>query len=173
MTEGQIPVHLDPLRAAETGRRISGRMPLAKMERLAEIAVAPLSGEAEVDFEFGIDHQGLRYLAGTIQCEVKLECQRCLEPMPFLVDSEIRLAFVESSLAAEMLPTHYEPYLYDGQPLYLQTVVEDEILLSLPIVSRHSDRECLMTTDEDETTEETGQTPRNPFEVLAELKTKR
>lgn len=172
MSEGRIPVHVDALRETDGGRQIVGRMALGEMTRLAEATVAPLEGDVQVELEFGIDHQAIRFLTGTVRCTVLLECQRCLQAMPFTVDSAIRLAFVKNQSAAEALPSDYDPYLLDGEPLYLKTVVEDEVLLSLPTIARHPEGECDMTQADHETVGETGQVRKNPFAALAEMKLK-
>ncbi len=177
MCEGRLPVHVDPIRMAETGRILEGTMALSRMDRLAEALIFKPEGDASVRLEFGVDEQGIRNLLLRIKTELVLECQRCLEPMSFPIDTQMQLAMVTSQGEAEMLPSDYEPLLVGDEPLYLQDLVEDELLLSLPIVPRHPTDECpaggAAQRSGDEMPQQDEKPKDNPFAKLADLKLKR
>ena len=176
MFNERLPVHIDPIRMAETRRLLKGHVPFSELKRLGE-SLVETGGNVEVSLEFGIDAEGIRYMNGRIRAVLMLECQRCLEPMPFDVDREFALGMVRNETEAEALPSHYEPLQIDGQPLFLRDVLEDELLLSLPVVARHAEDECSVTLNEadapaEEEREDTGKEEKeNPFSVLAGLKT--
>jgi uncharacterized protein len=179
MFEERLPVHIDPLRMAETRRLLQGHVALAEMARLAE-SLQESGGDVAVSLEFGIDEEGIRYMRGRIQAEVGLECQRCLETMRHVIDNDFALALVHSATEAEALPSHYEPLQLDNQPLFLRDVIEDELLLALPIVARHAKEECSVELADAEAPAETDERKDtgkeekvNPFSVLAGLKTER
>jgi uncharacterized protein len=161
---------------AETRRLLQGHVSLSEMKRLGE-SLVDNSGNVEVSLEFGIDAEGIRYMHGRLHTVLMLECQRCLEPMRFAVDRDFALGMVRSETEAEALPSHYEPLQLDGQPLFLRDVLEDELLLSLPIVARHAEDECSVKLNDaeapaEEERENTGKEEKeNPFSVLAGLKT--
>lgn len=165
---------------AETRRLLQGHVPLVEMKRLSE-SLMDTGGSAEVSLEFGIDAEGIRYMRGRIRTVLTLKCQRCLEGMRFVVDSEFALGMVQGEAQAEALPSHYEPLQLDGQPLFLRDVLEDELLLALPIVARHPSDECDVVLeaaaapveDEHEDKDTGGSEKANPFSVLAGLKTDR
>jgi uncharacterized protein len=174
MFSERLPVHIDPLRMVEARRVLHGSITLAEMARLLEAVVAA-PGEVQVSLEFGRDVEGIRYMRGILQAELVLECQRCLGNMDFQVDSRFQLALVRSMEEAEKLPSHYEPLLLDGEPLFLRDVLEDELLLALPIIARHADTNCHgglnAAGQEDDLAIDTGSTDKpNPFSVLANLK---
>lgn len=175
MFDERLPVHIDPIRMAETRRLFEGRIALAEMARLGE-SLQDSDGDVTVSLEFGIDNEGIRFVRGHIQAEVSLECQRCLETMRYPIDSEFLLAVVRNEVEAEALPSHYEPLLVGGEPLFLRDIIEDELLLALPIVAMHTQEECSVNTSSGQETgdlrEDTGATVKeNPFAVLADLKT--
>ncbi len=173
MFNERLPVHIDPIRMAETRRLLQGQLALAEMERLGG-ALLNNDGEVAVSLEFGTDSEGIRYMRGRIQAEVSLECQRCLEPMRYPIDSEFALAMVRSAPEAEALPSHYEPLLVEDEPLFLRDIIEDELLLALPIVPMHASEECRVDTSlggAGETHSDKDAEKGNPFSVLANLKT--
>ena len=174
MFNERLPVHIDPLRMADTRRLLQGQIALAEMARLGE-SLQDSDGEVTISLEFGTDNEGIRFMRGRIQAEVSLECQRCLETMRFPIDSEFALALVRSTVEAESLPSHYEPLLVEGEPLFLRDIIEDELLLALPIVAMHPPEECRIETsskpEAGETHNDTGEAGKaNPFSVLADLK---
>lgn len=170
MFSERLPVHIDPIRMAETRRLLEGRIALAEMARLSG-SLLDSEGEVTVSLEFGVDSEGMRFMRGRIQAEVSLECQRCLETMRYPVDSEFSLALVRSTAEAEALPSHYEPLLVEGEPLFLRDIIEDELLLALPIVPMHAPEECSVGSSADEARKDTGATKKeSPFAVLADLK---
>jgi len=174
MFNERLPVHIDPIRMAETRRLLQGSIALAEMARLAE-SLQDTDGEVAVSLEFGIDNEGIRFMRGHIEAEVGLECQRCLETMRYPIDSEFSLAMVRNAGEAETLPSHYEPLLVGGEPLFLRDIIEDELLLALPIVAMHPPEECSVRISSDrqagKTNTDTGATAKeNPFAVLADLK---
>ncbi|MGM0592984.1 MAG: YceD family protein [Pseudomonadota bacterium] len=178
MSNERLPVHIDPLRMAETRRLLQGRFALAEMARLGESLLSS-DGDVAVSLEFGIDEEGIRYLRGTLQTVLPLECQRCLEKLNQVIDTAFALALVQSTTEAEALPSHYEPLQVDNQPLFLRDVIEDELLLALPIVAKHTKEQCRVDLDEveqepaaDNEATDTGEEEKaNPFSVLAGLKT--
>ncbi len=170
MSDERLPLHIDPVRLAKTGAHLHGHMTLAAMTRLVP-ALQSEAGEAEVDMVFGVDKEGRAAVNLRLLATVTLICQRCLEPMAYSIDTVRRLGVVGSEAGAERLPSQYEPLLFAGEPLFLRDLIEDELILSLPLVPRHSDERCAPAASESR--EETGDTDRdraNPFAILAELK---
>ncbi|MDH5784370.1 MAG: YceD family protein [Chromatiales bacterium] len=159
---------------AETGRLLEGGYSLEEMERLHD-SLLEQSGKVVVSLEFGVDAEGIRYMKGRLQTALTLECQRCLQAMQQPVDTEFALGLVRSNDAAELLPSHYEPLLVEDDTLFLRDVIEDELLLALPLVAMHEPSQCVdihaqadqAQRDEDNCGEEK---KANPFAALATLK---
>lgn len=174
MSSERLPVHIEPLRMVEARRVLHGQIPLGEMERLQQ-SVTGATGEVMAELEFGVDVEGIRFMRGRLQAMVTLQCQRCLDAMDYPIDSRFALALVRDTRQAEALPSHYEPLVVDGEPMFLRDVLEDELLLALPIVAKHDEGRCkLMPNGAEPVGQEVpGKAAGNPFSVLAGLKTDR
>lgn len=169
MFDERLPVHIDPVRFAETGRELTGRLALNEMERLSSLLMER-GGEAEVALSFGVDHEGIRYMRGHITAELVVQCQRCLGPLPLKLSTELLLGIVREGETRE-LPAYYEPLPVGSEPIFLRDIVEDELMLSLPIVPKHAEGQCPVPTGRvNDKTDSGGAVEGNPFAVLAGLK---
>lgn len=171
----RLPEHVDLFRFADSRRMLRGRLPLARLSRLAPL-LASTEGEASVVLDFGVDDMGVRFMRGSIAADLTLVCQRCLEPMPFPVAIEIGFGLVHSEREAEQTPMAWEPLVIDTVPAVLADIIEDELILALPLVSTHPQESCpagdfLKRQAEDQQADE-GE-GANPFAVLSNLKRKR
>ena len=169
MFDERLPVHIDPVRYAETGRELRGQISISEMERLAAMLV-DTAGEVQVELTFGVDHEGIRYMRGHIKADVVMQCQRCLGPLPLKIETELALAVVSERDERE-LPSYYEPLPVGHEPIFLRDIIEDELMLSLPIVPRHEEGQCPDLAGKAEDKKDSGgMAEENPFAVLAGLK---
>lgn len=167
---GSLPDQMDVLRLAESGRTLRGHLPLAALTRLAP-ALSVRDGEVAV--EMTGDKEGrVRILRGRIKTALTLVCQRCLEPMAVPIDVQFQLGLVTSEEQAERLPADLEPLLVSGPTLRLADVVEDELILALPVVVLHPEGSaCSARVPEPAPSEPVEPEPRkHPFAALAQLK---
>jgi len=168
MSEKFIPEHIDPFRYAEQTLALDGYVKVADMERLR----ANLSGVDEkvaVSLQFGRDEQGLAFIKGHIKANLLLQCQRCMEPYNYEIISDFVVGIVTTLDEANALPEHYEPALTKEGHLALRELIEDELILNLPIIPRHEPEQCkvkLPIAESGFTSDEEG----NPFNVLKTLK---
>ena len=165
-----LPDRLDLIATAKAGRVLRGTIAVAGVERLLP-ALTSGQGELQVELSLGKDAGGTCFLAGTIEGEVVLRCQRCMQNMPQPLDIEFRLGLIRDESAMEKLPDSYEPLEVTAEPAILVDIIADEVLLALPIVPLHKD------TDECRAFVEAYKPPQdeqreNPFAVLAKLKQK-
>lgn len=168
MSDERLPLHIDPLRLARSGTQLRGRMALAPMERFAPL-LAAADGEVGVALDFGFDAERRVFVRLHLSTEVSLVCQRCLGPVRHRIEVERLLGVVSSEAQAEHLPGTYEPLFVTEEPLFLREVIEDELILSLPIVPRHDEGECTPAQPA-AGKEAQGETRENPFAVLNRLK---
>jgi uncharacterized protein len=162
----RLPQRIDPRRLADQGRSLQGDIPLSQMPRLRR-SLLTAEGAAHVDLAFGIDGVGTPYVAGTVQARLRLTCQRCLRPLEISVQSRMSLGIVDSEAQAECLPECYEPLLLESRSIALAAMVEDDLILSLPIAPLHPRAVC----DADVPAEmAVGPARDGPFAVLARLK---
>ena len=115
-------------------RSFQGVLPLASMRRLAT-SLAAVEGEVAFDLEFDKDATGIPYLHVKANTALPLTCQRTLEAfaLPVQVDTRLGLLTKEEDEAA--LPAGYEPLmLTESGGLKLADVIEDELILAVPVV---------------------------------------
>lgn len=174
-----VPEKLDLAAFARDGASLQGEWPAASLDRLADSAApeAPASGwpalswglHGEIRQPKGGAVQTWLHLAA--QAQVQLTCQRCLKPVREDLAVSRWFRFVkDEDMAAELDMDSDDDVLALARHLNLRELVEDELLLELPVVPRHD--ECPeplphANVEEDETPEE--ERP-NPFAALAALK---
>jgi len=181
--------------------RIDAALPLQSLARL-QTFLADASGDVSISLQFGLDAEGRKQLNGSISAELHLTCQRCLRSLPLLVESElVMLVFANRQELEKQLPTggydkdllvldelqaerllaeklqsgSQELGVATEQELDLRALVEDELILSLPLVPLHEDGNCseawnsLRESSEAQEREVTQMVP-SPFAVLAQLR---
>ena len=174
---------IEPLALAARGRVLEGRLPVSSLTRLLPLLVLddPESAtqyEAEYVLDFGVDEGGTPRVLGSVKATLPLRCQRCMEKMDFSVSTQTQLGMVSSRSAAEQLPERYDPLLVTGDEdneISVASIVEDELILALPLVAMHSNEECPQGKaflSNSETGQQDAPSPQreNPFAVLAQLK---
>src|SRR5699024_12580680 len=70
--------------------------------------------------------------------ELQLTCQRCLETLQQQVNAAVNLIMVWSQETDQALPESYDPWLITEDKMDVSTLLEDEILLSLPRSEEHT-----------------------------------
>lgn len=165
-----LPRQVDPRKLVVQDAVLAGLVPGASLERLGE-SVAIVGEHATESLAFARDEEGRPIVEGEVHLEVCTQCQRCLQPMNLELVSNTRLAIVWDEEHAEKLPSSLDPWIVPGDAADLFGLVEDELLLALPIVAFHDEAECgqsghFSTGDFEDSPKE------NPFQVLAQLKNK-
>jgi len=170
------PLRLDVAAFAKEAGRLEGHWPLARFDRIAASAAAGVSVTAADEVVWsargeqrqlrGGEHQTWLHLDAA--AHVSLECQRCLKPVSVALKISRNFLFVHGEDAAAQLDADSEDdVLAITRALDLHELVEDELLLALPIVPRHEVcPEPLAVAGDDESAEE----KPNPFAALAVLK---
>jgi len=167
---GRLPEYIDPFRLADAGQALRGSLALARFKRLTPFLNSG-EGEVAVELRFGVDEGGQRYLRGHISAELELVCQRCLGPMAQAIETDMRLGLVESAAEGDQLPGAYEPLVVEEPPISVADVIEDELILALPLVAMHPREECPASDRVSEgPSEDSGTDTENPFAVLANMK---
>jgi len=172
----RLPVQIDPIRLAQQGRTFAGQIPVSRLPRLSGLVVSD-QGEVEVNLDFHKDARGRHCLRGNVRGTLQLECQRCMKAMQLPVDSRFELILVESDAEADCQGEGDEVFIVESTPILLTDIIEDELMLSLPLVASHDEPDCGIAiqpeteTELDEGEQVADEKP-NPFAALAELKHK-
>ena len=172
----RLPLQVDPIRLAARGEHLQGTIPLKQMKRLTGALLSD-KGDVFLDAEFSVDINHVVILAGNIDTDTKLICQRCMGEMDLPIKIDFQVAFVRTEDEMERLPEGYEATLIDNTTMMLSDIIEDEILLALPSIPKHLDESCSpdnievdwgsQKNEPDTESEER----ENPFDILASLKT--
>lgn len=117
-----------------------GKVSIAELPHVAE---STLNGDGWVTFSltFDLDHEGRMTVQGTLDATLPVECQRCCQPMELVLGASPRLVVV-SEEEAEHLDGENEPLVLSSEPLQLGQLIEEEILLQIPLIPRHADEAC-------------------------------
>ncbi|KAA9001196.1 23S rRNA accumulation protein YceD [Affinibrenneria salicis] len=173
MQKVKLPLTLDAVRTAQKRLDYVGVYTSEQLVRLAE-SVVSVDSDVQAVLSFSIDNQRLAVIKGEADVSVTLLCQRCNQPFAHQVHVSFCFSPVITDEQAEALPEAYEPVGVDefGE-VDLLAMIEDELILSLPIAPVHDSEHCEVS-DADRVF---GQLPEeaekpNPFAVLASLKRK-
>jgi len=139
------PRHLDVAAFTLAGAQLQGSWPLSEMPRLMQDAQQGSNPAADVQWAVqgerkavaGEDGRVLLHLrAGAA---VQLVCQRCLQPVAVPLQVHTMLRFVrDESMAEKLDEDSEEDVLALSATLDLHELVEDELILALPVVPRHA-----------------------------------
>jgi uncharacterized protein len=148
--------------------RLERHLVLAQMPRVAE-AGALEGSHVKAQLEFG-HFQGRVTVTVRVHGELTLMCQRCLKQCTCELEESAALAVVKRD--SDEVPGGYEPTLGDPEKLSLTGLVEEQVLLGLPLVPMHEDAAncgaaaaALGEADDDTATEEN----QRPFANLRQL----
>ncbi len=166
----KLPITIDPFKSAQRRLECSGVFSLTEMNRL--LAVSESCGEqAKVNVNFDVDERGLVAISGSGSAFVALTCQRCTENFQQRLEFSFSFSPVKDFEEADALPSYYDAIeLDENGEVNLRELVEDELLLMIPLIPRHTLEDCQAPADSvwGELPEELDKP--NPFDVLKQLK---
>ena len=127
-------------RLAQHALTLQGKVPLQDLTHVTE---STLHSEGWVTFflAFARSHDGRMSVEGTLDVVLSLQCQRCCQPMELTLHLSPRLVVV-SEEEADHLDEDVEALVLSGEPLQLGQLIEEEILLQMPLIPRHADDAC-------------------------------
>ncbi len=169
---------LDVKAFAKAQMHLEGDTPIAEFERLAEDCMGEVAGHVSWSAQGALapDQSGKDaiWLHLEAKATVPLTCQRCLHPVPveLLIEQDFRFVPDEDTALAEDDESE-EDLLVLEDSFDLMALIEDELLMSLPLVPMHP--ACLSEQAPTSKEEEAilAEAKPNPFAVLASLKTRK
>lgn len=150
---------------AREGRVLEGALPVLQLERLHDL-LAEVVGELQYRLQGLKGERGQSQLRLTVSGTLPLACQRCLKAIDFEVgvDSLLELVPEGAEMSQDELEDETRDFLPVAGALEVAALVEDEVLLALPIVPRHEKCGLPGATEAGELV--------SPFAALATLKGK-
>ena len=159
--------------------RGAGFLSIPEMPRVAMEASAVNSGDGfhwdlETHFEDAPGSEPRQILALGLKGRLHLVCQRCLQDCAVDLDENRRFLLVATDEEADAYPLEDEEQepLVVSQHFNLLETIEDEILLSLPLIPKHPEGFCEphASTFGEEGDEEASNERENPFNILKNMK---
>jgi uncharacterized protein len=161
---------IDNIAFAKKNELIQGVLSLGSFPRLAELLkhtseISNLADKIEYVLHGETSNLGQHYLHLTIKADLTTACQRCMSAMPLIIN----LNFVY--LISDVNDADFEALDVDNnddydlqqanQAMDVVALIEDEVIIAMPIASMHEDtcKEMVM---------QSGEKP-NPFAVLKTL----
>jgi len=154
----------------ESSQRSSheGVIALVELSRLSGMLKSD-QAEITVSFAFSDSEYDKPIVKGHVEAELSIECQRCLKPVAQQVELDFELLIDASD---NIVQTSGIDTLYSEQgAIDIYEVVEDELILGLPLVALHESGSCNEYWDVSDNVQEEPKR-ENPFLVLEQLKTK-
>lgn len=172
-----MPEHISLDKWADTGYEWAGEVEPSAFERLAATLAAEYE-QAKTQLNASLYRRNnVLHLAFTLNGEVWLTCQRCLQPVAIDLSDDYNIALLEDDTQIRLINEEQDYLLLDEiiteqspeRLLPFKKLVEDEILLKIPMAPKHAD--CEMSVEQFGEIPEEEET-ENPFAALASLKGK-
>ena len=168
-SKSMLPKQVDPRRLAEQKSQFDELVQVHELSRLVN-AVHRADSAVEVHLVFTVDPQYRTRLQGRVKTQVQLLCQRCVDVFDLELDQELDLIVVRDSEHARRIPKDKDAW-EAGQSANLYELIEDELLLALPVVASHPMGECQAPKFPGyEETPEPLVGRQRPFEILKKLR---
>ena len=163
---------LDSRKLCNAQQHVEGVVALSNLENLCTY-LASSDGEVEVSLQFQRDEMGRAVAIGEVRStNVEMICQRCLEIAPFMLQTSIHIAMVstdeQSVLVEKESNNQLDAWVVGDGQLNLLQLLDQELVLSLPIVPYHKDCKIQLEYGKANDSEQ----KVNPFGVLTELLSK-
>lgn len=157
-----LPKHCDPWHIARSKRHFLGLLPLKQTRELHQwIAGDP---NMQVELEGYTDDQNHAHLKGQIQVTLQLDCQRCLEPMPWEATIEFDYLLLHSEAQENQIDDGIETFICAENEIDLAWFFEEEVLLAMPMIAKHET--CSPPVDVSLKPTKQEMTTHNPFAQL-------
>ncbi len=167
-TQAHVGLDVDRLSAAEAD--VDFVVPLGELPRL-RAQLAQVAGEVHGRVHFR-RQAGIAVAELALSGTARLVCQRCLEEMDLTIEAEAQVGLIVAEADASRVPEELEPVLAPEGRISVGELVEEELLLTLPIVPLHADAgdgSCVIAPEAPLATDGREEETQRPFAQLAEL----
>lgn len=162
-----LPQYIEPARLADNEESLEGTLGIGNMQRLLSVVD---NRDSSITFHLSFsrnDAEDVVVINGSFSTELAVRCQRCLEPLIIRLEKVIRIACVTDTMDTGTLAADAEPLQMTESRIALIDLIEDEVLLGLPMSPAHRPEECPAT----ELLQELQESCESPFAILKNLKT--
>ena len=127
--------HIDSAKFCKEAQQLAGTLAPADLPRLR----AEVLPNTDFAVEWQAEGNSPDELILSLQSKVQMKCQRCLNAMEEPINVTYRFQFVKDEAAAEAYDAESDEAdaLVHSRQFDLQELIEDEMLMALPLVSLH------------------------------------
>ncbi|MBE9562104.1 MAG: DUF177 domain-containing protein [Proteobacteria bacterium] len=167
-----LPKLVHPQHLAVKGRVLKGQVAITELSEHLCDNLSSTDGYVQIDWKFILNNKKRPIISGLVQTQLQMLCQRCLTPAVITVETKVALVvFTEEPSQYEELPPDYETIILPNKPVPLLTLIENELILALPIVAKHEICPTNRFQMQEEVEEVIEEKDENPFiSALAKLK---
>jgi len=165
---------VDVFQLARERATIEGELRLADLPRLASSLLSQ-QGSLRYRIRGEVDERGRPGATMELQATLLLECQRCTADLAFPLRREARFLFVSDEEELNALPIEDDEVdvVLGSRQMDVANWIEDEAILSLPLIPRHGTCRPPATKDAAAAATEPPAARPSPFAALAALKPRR
>lgn len=142
MTESVIPPYVDTRKVFLQVGKLIGTIEFGRLERFQECLLEN-EGNVQIELEFSTNKSKQRLITGKLLAPISVACQRCLEAVQIELEESFALALVRKEADIEKLEDSLDPWLCEDHKLDVSALIEEQLLLCLPLVNTHDDKNCL------------------------------
>jgi uncharacterized protein len=174
MSKSAIPSYVDTRKVFLQEGKLVGAIEFSRMKRFEECLLEN-EGNVQVELEFSTNKSKQRVIIGKLVASALVACQRCLEAVQIELEDSFTLALVRQESDIAKLEESLDPWICEDHKLDVAALIEEQLLLCLPIVSTHDDKNCLTNLGYNEQRVEAlngaaADSSKNPFAILKTLK---
>ena len=141
MLSGRLPVKIDHRKLARQGQTLKCSLPKQHFVRFSEI-LAEDDGDIKVELVFSKGKQDRTQIHGSLSSIIKLVCQNCLKPFSFILECPIDLEIVANESEVAGVGEGIDLIVAEDSEIKLAEILEDELLMSVPMIPRHPQVRC-------------------------------
>jgi uncharacterized protein len=142
LMQSEQPQSINPLRLAKNKEQIKGSLSFDSLTRLEDILLDN-HGQVQYSLSFDFDGSGICLIESYIDTAVLLQWQRCLKSVIIEIQKSSVFGVYKDSDEFKKLEDNYEPCQLDEEFILVEKLVEDELLLAIPLIPLHIDKKCI------------------------------
>lgn len=169
MAETKRKTCIQPRKLANKNGDLRYNWKVASFARLTEVLYSG-AGEVQVDLQGTYDEQKRPLIAAKIDGIVELECQTTFEPISHKIEANVVYCAVAKEEQLANVSEDYEAILMDDGFVDIKEIIEDELILLVPLVANKSGDDLgdkPMTFGQ---LPEIANVKTSPFDVLKDIK---
>ncbi len=164
-----LPQYFEPIRLAERGEALVGDLVVNQMPRLRQ-SLHDDSGTVHVHISCEPGESGAFRVHGSLSTTLKVDCQRCLGAFDLSLNVSVDIRVMTGTGSVADLDLDADVLMLGEDKLvHVASLVEDELILALPLAPLHPEGQCPAT----EYQGTKAPMRENPFAALKTLKLKK